>query len=65
MLDKNILEAEKEAQRFLERVLAYKQSDCYSENNSGYAYFYSPDRAAVRRSSMDLTKALSKMRTVT
>lgn len=63
MRDENIIEAEKEAIRFLEKVRAYKESDCFSKNNDGYAYFYSPDRAAVRRSSMDLTKALAKMRT--
>ncbi len=62
MNDKNMLEAEMEAKRFLKKVEAYKESDCYNENNDGYAYFYSPDRAAVKRSSMDLTKALSKMR---
>ena len=65
MRDKDMLEAEEEAKRFLKKVLAYKDSDCYSENNSGYAYFYSPDRAAVKRSSMDLTKSLSKMRNET
>lgn len=62
MNDKNVLEAEMEAVRFLQKVRAYKESDCYSGNNDGYSYFYSPDRAALKRSSMDLTKALSKMR---
>ena len=57
-----MLEAEEEAKRFLKKVDSYKQSDCYNKNNSGYAYFYSPDRAAVKRSSMDLTKSLAKMR---
>lgn len=62
MKDRNVLVAEKEAIRFLEKVKAYKESDCFSGNNNGYEYYYSPDRAAIRRSSMDLTKALSKMR---
>jgi len=64
MLDKNMLEAEMEAKRFLKRVIDYKDSEEYSENNSGYQYFYSSTRAAMKRSSMDLTKALAKMRNV-
>lgn len=65
MIDENILEAESEAKRFLKRVDEYKKSDCYEPDKKGYSYYYSPDRAAVRRSSMDLSKALSKMRNVT
>lgn len=63
--DKNILKAEKEAIRFLERVDSYKDSDCYDPFKRGWSYGYSSDRAAIRRSSMDLTKSLAKMRTET
>ena len=62
MDDKNILEAEKEAKRFLKRVKEYKESDSYEPDKRGYSYFYCSERAALRRASMDLTKSLAKMR---
>lgn len=62
MIDKNIMEAEQEAKRFLKRVKEYKESDSYGPDKRGYSYFYSAERAAIKRSSMDLTKSLSKMR---
>ena len=54
--------AEKEAMRFLEKVKAYKESDCYYKNNDGYSFYQSKDRAAVKRSSMDLTRSLAEIR---
>lgn len=63
----NILEAEKEAKRFLERLSAARKS---SENGhrllvKGSEVTYtttSKETGALKRSSMDLTRALSKMR---
>jgi hypothetical protein len=44
--------AEEEAKRFLERVQAYKEADKYSNKES----------AAMKRASMDLTRALADLR---
>ena len=60
MLNKNIAKAEIEAKRFLEKLNDYKESGLfYKDSYSGYP---STERASLRRSSMDLTKSLSKMR---
>lgn len=62
MKNGNIAKAEKEVIRFMEKLEEYKNSEHY---NKDHHYCYpSPERAALRRSSMDLTKALSKMRQV-
>ena len=57
-----INEAQQEAKRFLKRVQELKNAEAEAKDNR----FYTPDcgveRAAVRRSSMDLTRALAKMR---
>jgi len=53
----DVKEAEAEARRFLKRVAAYK-TEGHGETN----YWPSPDRAALTRASLDLTKALAKMR---
>jgi hypothetical protein len=59
----NILAAEKEAQRFLEAVKAYR----HRRDTDEYFAMYSEitggrETATVRRASMDLTHALSDMR---
>ena len=59
MLKSDLLEAEKEAKRFLERVKIMKQDDSY--NNSS-CYQYGANSASVKRSSLDLSKSLSKLR---
>lgn len=61
MENSNIIEAEKEAIRFLKRVDEYRNSEAFDKKDS-YCFYSSPERAALRRSSMDLTKSLSKMR---
>jgi hypothetical protein len=59
MLLTRINEAEAEARRFLDRVKALKDS-C---GNNEYAISYgSKETGAVRRASMDLTRALAEMR---
>lgn len=47
-----VLVAEEEAKRFLKRVQAYKKADKYSNKES----------AAMKRASMDLTRALVDVR---
>lgn len=58
--DMALLEAETEAERFLKRVAEYKAF----KKSDGYEWGYSggPLRAAVKRASMDLTRALAKLR---
>jgi hypothetical protein len=59
MLLTRINEAEAEARRFLDRVKALKDS-C---GNNEYAISYgNKETGAVRRASMDLTRALAEMR---
>lgn len=71
MKNKNINEAELEARRFLKRIAEYKEATAVD-----HVYEYVPSsmvsdpycgagckqRAAIRRASMDLTRALAKMR---
>lgn len=47
-----VLTAEEEAKRFLDRVQAYKEAGEYSNKES----------AAMKRASMDLTRALADVR---
>jgi hypothetical protein len=59
MLLTRINEAEAEARRFLDRVKALKDAI----GNNQYAVEYgSKETGAVRRASMDLTRALAEMR---
>jgi len=59
----NILAAEKEAQRFLEAVKAYRHRRDTDEYFARYCEMTGGrETATVRRASMDLTNALSDMR---
>lgn len=60
--DTELLVVEQEAKRLLEKISEYKSCKSYSRNNDGYSYYHSPERASVKRASMDLTKELSKLR---
>lgn len=57
----NIIEAEVEAKRFLKRLTELKKSQANYFKEKKYTYT-SKETSAVKRSSMDLTRALSKMR---
>lgn len=55
----NINEAVNEAKRFIEKVNAYKKA----EVEKGEAYYLIPkESGALRRASLDLTRALAKLR---
>ena len=69
----NILEAEQEAKRFLKRLKELKDSESNgfkfkpkSKEDSDWRYrdttYCSKETAALKRSSMDLSRSLSKMR---
>jgi len=60
MIKENMLEAEKEAKRFLEKVKELKVTKEFKE--AVYSIYGCKESGAVRRASMDLTRALSKMR---
>ncbi len=60
MIDKNMLEAELEAKRFLKKVKEYKETENYGTDR--FSWVPCKERATVKRASMDLTRALSKMR---
>jgi len=67
MADETIKEAAAEAKRFLRRVKEYDSSRTVrSSQYKGKTYTYSIHKpiesGALRRSSMDLTRALAKMR---
>ncbi|RRJ85924.1 hypothetical protein EG850_11095 [Gulosibacter macacae] len=51
-------EAVAEARRFLDRAERALSAD----HDPDYPYLYGPEAAAVKRASMDLTKALPKLR---
>jgi hypothetical protein len=60
----NILEAEQEAKRFLKRLKEVKESGmngCRFDKNSNTTYT-SKETGALKRSSMDLTRSLAKLR---
>ena len=60
MKHEDILKAQEEAERFIESVQEYLQERV---NKGGLPEYYpSINRAAVKRRSMDLTRALSAMR---
>jgi hypothetical protein len=56
-----IWDAEFEAKRFLERIAELENSETYGKNQR-WNLPASPETAAVRRASMDLTRALARMR---
>jgi hypothetical protein len=54
-----ITEVDREVKRFVERLEAVKKSDDYKGNG----FFHgSSETAALKRSSLDLTKSLAKLR---
>lgn len=58
-----IEEAEAEARRFLDRVAALRER--YAEDEQMQIYFYAvgfKERAAMKRASMDLSRALVQLR---
>lgn len=61
----NILEAEQEAKRFLKRLKEVKESELnknrFKDKDRPYTYT-SKETGALKRASLDLTRALSKMR---
>lgn len=59
----NILAAEKEAERFLEMVQRYRDRHAADSRFAMYCEMCAyKECGAVRRSSMDLTRALAEMR---
>lgn len=59
----NVLEAKKEAERFLKRIKELEASQgILTKKGAGDHTIGSKETAAVKRSSMDLTRSLSKMR---
>lgn len=63
MKTKNLREAIEEAERFIKRAKALEDA-AYGEGGKvpDVLYSYSTEKAAVKRSSMDLSRALSKLR---
>jgi len=66
---KNILEAEKEAKRFIVKIKELKSSELngYRVKNNDKPYstketYQSKETGDLKRSSMDLTRSLSKLR---
>ena len=66
MKTEDIIEAEQEAKRFLKRLKEVKQSfsnkDAFSKNTDYKWIRGCKETGALKRSSMDLTRALAKMR---
>ena len=62
----NILEAEQEAKRFIQRVKdlkgSYLNGDRFDKNSGETTTYPSKESASVKRASLDLTRALAKMR---
>jgi len=62
----NILEAEAEAKRFLKRMKEVKESDANQKKfnmiSKSEETYTSKETGALKRASMDLTRALSKLR---
>ena len=58
-----ILDAQKEAKRFLEKVKKLQATQKWSEQGKcDYLIFGSKESAALKRASLDLTRALAEMR---
>lgn len=63
MNKETILEAKKETLRFLSRLKELEDSDEYKAESTKYSGISGcTETGAVRRASMDLTRALSKLR---
>jgi hypothetical protein len=60
MNNEKITQAVREAKRFLDRHKAFAES--LQQTPHGYAVFGSKESGALRRASMDLTRALAEMR---
>lgn len=58
----NLLEAEQEAHRFLKKVSDLKTAFKDDGRTTGTMYGYPSENGAVKRASMDLSRALSKLR---
>jgi hypothetical protein len=65
----NILEVEQEIKRFLKRLKDLKESDMnedrfnlFKKNSQSQLTYTCKESGALKRSSMDLTRSLSKMR---
>lgn len=61
MNDDHLLEAKSEAKRFLAKIAALEAEAKAGHHGGHYAC---PERAAVLRSSMDLTRSLAKLRRI-
>jgi hypothetical protein len=57
-----IIEAENEVKRFLQRLKELKETEEYKAESSRYSISGCTESGAVRRASMDLTRALAKLR---
>lgn len=55
-----VIIARKEAERFLKKLSEYEETPTFKEQT--YEWARCKERAAVKRSSMDLTRALSDLR---
>lgn len=62
MNKQTITEVEAELRRFLSRLEALKSTEAYKAEQGKYDVGGCPESAALRRSSLDLTKALAKLR---
>ncbi len=60
MNKETLTEVEREVKRFVERLETVKKSEDYKAEHS--YFFGSPETAALKRSSMDLSRALSRLR---
>ena len=60
----NILEAEAEAKRFLKKLKEYKEAhpEQFKPKTKSIWFYPSKEGGSLRRSSMDLTRSLSKLR---
>lgn len=60
----NILEVEVEIKRFLKRLKELKKEnpDRFKSNSDKHWFYPSKEVSALKRSSMDLTRSLSKLR---
>jgi hypothetical protein len=61
MTHANLAKAKGEALRFLEKVKELEKSDANESTSHSY-YWASKQSGAVKRASMDLTRALAEMR---
>lgn len=63
MTDKKLKAAEAEAKRFLARVSAWRQAQGTYEHSGFTFHIHTPrENGAVRRASLDLTRALADLR---